>query len=1242
MIQQPSEYFLDHPGDDTSLVCNVLTEPEFFFDCLEFFGLPESYMSGEGHFYNWYRKKEEESKQSQAAKGATYGKQRGGKRDVKKDRRAQEEFKLPDIPEYFDLEPLQKALKAFLDANSDSRTRFRQEVKRNLPKLEYCFKKEDGSVDKNMFNVNTTNFAVHLEKAGFNFDGTVANVIGPMLRCFGMLFTRNELRVIPPPQPVEEEKKATKFARNRGRGQQEKEQKVQLSQEIENGVIVEFQKNKEGQIMPAYVTFMKTTYNEVLRSLDVIEDYDKTLYILQMISGDELHREIESIERENISRQRMSDASVSRQVSATGMQLTGSNFNSRKNSQAFVEEPVEHENDIELFYREAVAELDDLNSIPDPPEMAKNAFCLVLYCIDEAFDSFGIEFLEAAFAQFPERDYMIITQPHTVPENSLMKFFTPIPKKPNNTFSHVLYVMHRDCLMYRFIEVRHTDHSDLENMDYLLSTLDNSTEVLEKVKISLEDKEENAFASFTVKCKADIIGLLVLSSDVNLRYYQSHFHIEEHMLLNEHRRESHTRLLHEIINPIFLKCQNLMIRDIMRLMNKTCMYFEIHDLTIIPDIFNDLLYARARKFPHFLNKPWDHEKALTNESDGLACQDGGDRKHQDEKESDFALSFVTKKHLSEPKIVINHRIVVVGASDTGLSFIESLLSNMYLQFNNIYLLAPGGLSYYHIKSEVQNMKSSSQSYSISEMVRLLLESRVTVIDGRLIEIDREHKQIILHDDSKLMYDVLVLTMGLQDSTLQQQERVSRGIAPIPENKIYTDGVLSIDDPYLYQHFRPEGNLMAILNHRKQPGTTVIYGYTLNAYCFIQGLINKGINPVRIKLVVPQPIFEFEEGLDPHFGGDEAILTNHPAFENDPNVEKKMLEELKRLNIHVYQNASLVSINTDDKNNLQSITITHNDEELNVHCKVLVTAGKVDVDDEIFGAIHNNGLVFNGRVIVNNQFLTTDNSIYAAGSLCEFSQQFRSLSAGRCLRMDRYNGREVGVRLARSVLSMIELESLSGLFEDMKDEMPYFYMPRGKGGMLPGHYHYYYIEAPKYAEPKSIKNNPKNRDDVISDTIYTDENGDIKGHYIRFSFSNFGLVESVTYFSKESVEVTSLWRFVGLSETYLNKLAQRFKNKLIPDVADFLSENWAMALYHDWFAEFSNGVKGDLKASIGEIIEKVKEMADKGEEITREQVQKLKALVPNEAKRMVQESTLRYIKSNLNHMPMYYIPGVEFP
>lgn len=92
-------------------------------------------------------------------------------------------------------------------------------------------------------------------------------------------------------------------------------------------------------------------------------------------------------------------------------------------------------------------------------------------------------------------------------------------------------------------------------------------------------------------------------------------------------------------------------------------------------------------------------------------------------------------------------------------------------------------------------------------------------------------------------------------------------------------------------------------------------------------------------------------------------------------------------------------------------------EVDIQCRVLVTCGHRDVDPDVFKSIHDNGLVYNGRLIVDKNFMTTDSSIFAAGSLCEFSNRYKSLSQGRSLRMDRYNGREMGSRLARSVFDI---------------------------------------------------------------------------------------------------------------------------------------------------------------------------------------------------------------------------------
>ena len=52
-------------------------------------------------------------------------------------------------------------------------------------------------------------------------------------------------------------------------------------------------------------------------------------------------------------------------------------------------------------------------------------------------------------------------------------------------------------------------------------------------------------------------------------------------------------------------------------------------------------------------------------------------------------------------------------------------------------------------------------------------------------------------------------------------------------------------------------------------------------------------------------------------------------------------------------------------------------------------------------------------------------------------------------------------------------------------------------------------------------------------------------------------------------------FIGLSETYFNRMVERFKSGLVKNLTEFLSENWAMALHHEWFSEFRFNTKNKL-------------------------------------------------------------------
>ncbi len=98
-------------------------------------------------------------------------------------------------------------------------------------------------------------------------------------------------------------------------------------------------------------------------------------------------------------------------------------------------------------YYEYVKDLNDVNSIPFVPPEAQNAIVINLYCIDYTFESRGVDFLPYAFMNFRDKDYIIITQPHSIPESPLLQNFIQVAKKRESTFDHVLYIIHKDSIL---------------------------------------------------------------------------------------------------------------------------------------------------------------------------------------------------------------------------------------------------------------------------------------------------------------------------------------------------------------------------------------------------------------------------------------------------------------------------------------------------------------------------------------------------------------------------------------------------------------------------------------------------------------------------------------------------------------------------------------------------------------------------------------------------------------------------
>ena len=210
---------------------------------------------------------------------------------------------------------------------------------------------------------------------------------------------------------------------------------------------------------------------------------------------------------------------------------------------------------------------------------------------------------------------------------------------------------------------------------------------------------------------------------------------------------------------------------------------------------------------------------------------------------------------------------------------------------------------------------------------------------------------------------------------------------------------------------------------------------------------------------------------------------------------------------------------------------------------------------------------------------------------------------------------------------------------MEDELPSFYLPQGQGGVLPGGIIYYNIKTTNPLVLNPRRPQVQNRKGLTCDNL--DASG--KGHFIQFTFNSIGLIDSVTYMGTEEIVLQSLWSFVGLHENYLNSLTSRYEQGIIPNVVEFLSENWAIALYHEWFGDFCLRMRQSVQsmAEVQGILEKAFEATRNGEGLTREQMDEFKKLMDPKTVRMIQDETLEFVKTNMNHLPMYYIPNKEF-
>uniref|UniRef100_A0A452QZ70 CFAP61 dimerisation domain-containing protein n=1 Tax=Ursus americanus TaxID=9643 RepID=A0A452QZ70_URSAM len=493
----------------------------------------------------------------------------------------------------------------------------------------------------------------------------------------------------------------------------------------------------------------------------------------------------------------------------------------------------------------------------------------------------------------------------------------------------------------------------------------------------------------------------------------------------------------------------------------------------------------------------------------------------------YALNHTNRKLTLEPKITVNAKIVVVGASNVGISFLETLVFCSHLKFSNLTLISTHGLPGKKLLgTEQRKFLASDHCFHDKDYALMSLCSWVNVVVGRMTAIDRAAKHVVLSKEEIVLYDHLILCTGQQyqvpcPTGADISQHVTNREIPNSGKQRYTDKV-----PCNHFTLNDEEDCCKALSWIRNnsiiaEGNVIVYGNTIDTYTTVETLLNIGVRGSYIHLVQPPP-------------------TSTITCINNYSVESTVEDALSAAGVTIYRDALLAQWNDGQyPDPIHSACFTTPTKPFRLTCAMFFSFCEKNVDYETFKALNDACLVYDGRLVIDTNFHTNDVAIRAAGSLTKFSNKYYSNEWTH----SSFSSKEIGFQLAAAMLSLFDptLEPVTEPPADLDRLIPMYKGAKIQGGILPGSYHYLHIAKPAIPTPLEVQMAQSN----FGLEIVT---GNAKnGTYFRIHINKYKMVETITCLSKEPFPASNYIRLFGQHEQLLNNLCARYEDKLIPDL-----------------------------------------------------------------------------------------------
>ena len=438
-------------------------------------------------------------------------------------------------------------------------------------------------------------------------------------------------------------------------------------------------------------------------------------------------------------------------------------------------------------------------------------------------------------------------------------------------------------------------------------------------------------------------------------------------------------------------------------------------------------------------------------------------------------------------------------------------------------------------------------------------------------------------------------------------------------------------------------------------TIVVAGNGTQALCVLGRLESFGVNPSRLIWVKTRdtPMSEVEH--DELNGLIELGLLGE---------EDDGLPHVTVYNRHCILDVSFgIPIGAESENEkiIEGLTIRnfptpgsvmgHKDEF--VPCCALLCCSNEQCDVDVFAAVNDTGLVYDGGIVVNERFCTADPNIYAVGPMTKYSRRYKDQVPHK-----RCNARELGAFVANEIISThLTLSDKSrgnfstGFgFHDSMAKAPSveqikfnnFRMPVIFSGMFPGDIDFFISSLPERKNCAKIDryliSGP--REDRTQRTCGVTL--DALGVCCEIVCAQRLFDNSPKIDKDIAVDVGPL---VGWHESYLNSAMYAFECAHVIDWIEFLSGSWAETLRCDKFPALCEVIRQSLHSDKGmiAILDKVMETAEAADDnlvvtnARRTILGDRGCYIDDSTKNIVVSHTIDFLRKNKSLFPNFLIP-----